>query len=150
MLSRLRELKLEKDVFLLGYVEASDLPTLFNAAEVFVHPSLLEGFGLPVVEAMACGVPVVTSRGSSLEEVAGDAALLVDPLDEQSIAESVIQILADPELRTRLSRAGVTRSNQFSFRNAAQQTVAVYERVLGEKCAQGSPRSLPAEGRQCP
>jgi glycosyltransferase involved in cell wall biosynthesis len=150
VLSRVRELKLEKDVLLPGYVEASDLPSMYNAAEVFVYPSLFEGFGLPVVEAMACGTPVVTSRGSSLEEVAGDAALLVDPHDERSIAETVIRILADPELRSRLSQAGVTRSDQFSFRNAAQQTVGVYERVLGEVSAEGSPRSLPLEGRQCP
>jgi glycosyltransferase involved in cell wall biosynthesis len=150
VVSRLRELKLEKDVLLPGYVEALDLPSMYNAAEVFVYPSLFEGFGLPVVEAMACGTPVVTSRGSSLEEVAGDAALLVDPLDERSIAETVIRVLADPELRNRLSHAGVTRSSQFSFRNAAQQTVGVYERVLGEKCAEGSPRGLPLEGRPCP
>ncbi len=150
VLSRLRDLKLEKDVHLPGYVEALDLPSMYNAAEVFVYPSLFEGFGLPVVEAMACGTPVVTSRGSSLEEVAGDAAVLVDPLDEKSIAGSLMRILADPELRKRLSHSGVTRSRQFSFRNAAHQTVEVYERILGEDSAEGLPRGLPLEGRQCP
>jgi len=146
VLARIGDLKLENDVLLPGYVGALDLPSVYNAAEVFVYPSLFEGFGLPVVEAMACGTPVVTSCGSSLEEVAGDAALLADPLDEKSIADSLTQILADGELRERLSRAGVTRSRRFSFKNAAQQTVELYERVLGENIVQGSPRSFAWKG----
>ncbi len=78
-----------------GYVPDEDVPLFYSAAEVFIYPSLFEGFGLPVVEAMACGVPVITSRGSSLEEVAGDAALLVDPLSEDSITSALLQILQD-------------------------------------------------------
>jgi len=147
--SRIRELKLENDVVLPGYVEAQDLPSLYNAAEVFVYPSLYEGFGLPVVEAMACGTPVVTSRGSSLEEVAGDAAQLVDALDEKSQAEALTRLLADPNLRTQLSHAGIKRSSQFSFKRAAHQTVGVYERVFGGENAGESAENLPLQGREC-
>jgi glycosyltransferase involved in cell wall biosynthesis len=131
VLSRIRELNLENDIFLPGYVQAEDVPTFFNAAKVFAYISCYEGFGLPIMEAMACGTPVVTSRGSSLEEVAGDGALLVDPMDEVSIAEALTRVLSDAELRHRLGQAGLARSRQFSFKNAARQTIGVYERVMG-------------------
>ncbi len=131
VLARVRELKLENDISFPGYVAAEDVPTFYNAAEVFVYPSLYEGFGLPLMEAMACGVPVVTSRASSLDEVAGDAAVLVDPLDELSIAEALKNVLNDPELRKRLGQAGLKRSRLFSFERAARQTLDVYERVVG-------------------
>jgi len=133
VLSRIKELKLEEDILLPGYVPAEDVPIFYSAAEVFVYPSLYEGFGLPVIEAMSCGVPVITSRGSSLEEVAGNAALLIDPLDELSIAQALKQVLGDHEYRKRLGEAGLTRSKRFNFRDAARQTVAVYERVMGEE-----------------
>jgi glycosyltransferase involved in cell wall biosynthesis len=131
VLSRIRELKLEGEIVLPGYIPSEDVPVFFNAAEVFVYPSLYEGFGLPVMEAMACGTPVVTSRGSSLEEIAGEGALLIDPLDEVSISEALKCILSDADLRQRLGRAGLTRSREFSFEKAAAQTVGVYERVAG-------------------
>jgi len=139
--SRIKELKLEEDVLLPGYVNAEDVPVFYSAAEVFVYPSLYEGFGLPVIEAMSCGVPVITSRGSSLEEVAGNAALLIDPLDEVSIASALKQVLGDSELRNHLSKAGLSRSKQFDFKEAARQTVAVYERVTGAEIG-GSARQL--------
>jgi glycosyltransferase involved in cell wall biosynthesis len=148
VLSRIRELKLENDIFLPGYVAAADVPIFYNAAEVFVYPSLYEGFGLPLMEAMACGVPVITSRGSSLDEVAGDAAVLVDPLDELSIAEALKKVLEDPELRQRLGQAGLTRSRLFSFENAARQTVGVYERILGTERT-GTAEDLQCESRAC-
>jgi glycosyltransferase involved in cell wall biosynthesis len=128
--SRIKELNLEQDVLLPGYVHAEDVPAFFSAADVFIFPSLYEGFGLPVIEAMSCGVPVITSRGSSLEEVAGDAALLIDPLDEFSIAQALKQVLGDNEFRKRLGEAGLKRSKQFDLKDAARQTVAVYERVI--------------------
>jgi glycosyltransferase involved in cell wall biosynthesis len=149
--ARICELEIHQDVIQLGYVPAADLPSLYNAAEVFVYPSLYEGFGLPVLEAMACGTPVITSQGSSLAEVAGDGCLLVDPLDESSIASALERILADRGLRERLSQAGLKRSGQFSFEKTARQTLGVYERVLhgnraaGEDCVQ--PLSL--EHRSC-
>jgi glycosyltransferase involved in cell wall biosynthesis len=149
VLSRIRELKLENDVLLPGYVAGEDVPAFYNAAEVFVYPSLYEGFGLPLMEAMACGVPVITSRGSSLDEVAGDAAVLVDPLDELSISEALQKVLADPELRRRLGQAGLKRSRQFSFENAARQTIAVYERVMNTEKIGESTLELPMERRTC-
>jgi glycosyltransferase involved in cell wall biosynthesis len=133
--ARIRELEMQEDVVQLGYVQGEDLPRLYNAAEVFIYPSLYEGFGLPVLEAMACGTPVITTQGSSLAEVARDACLLVDPLDEASIASQLQSILADPRLRERLSQAGLKRSRQFSFVNTARQTLGVYERVLNGKSA---------------
>ncbi len=133
VLARIRELKLENDILLPGYVAAADVPTFYNAAEVFAYPSVYEGFGLPIMEAMACGTPVVTSRGSSLDEVAGDAAVLVDPLDELSIAQGLQRVLSDSELRKTLGQAGLKRSRQFSFENAARQTFGVYERVMNSE-----------------
>jgi glycosyltransferase involved in cell wall biosynthesis len=149
VLLRIRELKLENDVLLPGYVAAVDVPSFYNAADVFVYPSIFEGFGLPIMEAMACGTPVVTSQGSSLDEVAGDAAVLVDPLDELSIADALNQVLADPELRKRLGRAGLRRSRQFSFQNAARQTIGVYERVMGMESTGKSTQEVPCESRTC-
>ncbi len=101
----------------------------YNAAEVFIYPSLYEGFGLPVVEAMACGVPVITAQGSSLEEVAGDAALLVDPLSDSSIASAMQRVLEDSALRRQLREAGLNRSKLFDFQKTARQTMDVYERL---------------------
>ena len=125
------------------------MPYFYNAAEVFVYPSIYEGFGLPVTEAMACGTPVVTSWGSSLGEVAGDAAVLVDPLDEVSIAEALKKVLAEPNLRQQLREAGLRRSRRFSFENAARQTVGVYEWLMSGETAGLSTRGLRMESRAC-
>jgi glycosyltransferase involved in cell wall biosynthesis len=133
VLSRIRELRLENDVLLRGHVPDEDLPYFYSAADVFVYPSLYEGFGLPVMESMACGTPVVTSLGSSLDEVAGNAALLIDPLDELSIVGAMKQMLGDPQLAKRLTQDGLRRSQEFSFRNAARQTIDVYERLMQEQ-----------------
>jgi glycosyltransferase involved in cell wall biosynthesis len=130
VLARIRELKLENDIVLPGYIPAEDVPAFFNAAEVFVYVSFYEGFGLPIMEAMACGTPVITSRGTSLEEIAGDSAIHVDPMDEASIAEGLTRVLGDADLRLRLGEAGFARSRQFNFKNAAEQTIGVYERVM--------------------
>jgi len=116
-----------------GYIADEDVPLFYSAADLFAYPSFFEGFGLPVVEAMACGTAVITSRNSSLEEVAGDAALLVEPSDEISIADTLTRALEDDELRIRLGQAGLARSKQFSFRNTARGTMAVYEQILGEE-----------------
>ncbi len=124
-------LGLQDSVVFTGYVPSDDLPALYNAAEAFVYPSIFEGFGLPVIEAMACGLPVLTSYGSSLEEVAGVAAVLVDPWSHESIAQGLRTLLADASLRRRLGEAGRVRSASFSFKKAAEQTVGVYERVAG-------------------
>jgi glycosyltransferase involved in cell wall biosynthesis len=127
----IKSLELEDSVIFKGYVPSADLPVFYNAAEAFVYPSIFEGFGLPVIEAMACGTAVLTSYGSSLQEVAGDAALLVDPMSEESIAQGLGELLDDRSLRLRLGRAGLVRSATFSFKRTAEQTVAVYEMLAG-------------------
>ena len=109
-----------------------DLPALYAAADLFVYPSLYEGFGLPVLEAMACGTPVVTSNRSALPEVAGDAALLVDPADDRALAESMARALADAALRNSMAERGLARARTFSWRRCARETLAVYEEALAE------------------
>lgn len=113
-----------------GFVEEVDLPALYNGADLFVFPSLYEGFGLPVLEAMACGTPVVTANRSSLPEVAGDAALLVDPEDVEAIAAAMQRLLSDPALAADLRQRGLERAAQFTWERTARETVAVYEQVL--------------------
>ncbi len=130
---KMSQLGLQDQVTFTGYVPDEDLPALYNAASLFVFPSLYEGFGLPVLEAMACGAPVVTSNTSSLPEVAGDAALLVDPYDVQAIAAAMRRVLEDPALAEELRQKGLTRAKLFTWEKTARQTIAVYEKVLGEK-----------------
>jgi len=114
-----------------GYVDGDSLVALYNAAEIFVYPSLYEGFGLPVVEAMACGTPVITSNVSSLPEVAGEAALLVDPLSVEELGVAMERLLDDSALRVALREKGLRRAQDFSWRQLAEQTVAVYRQCLG-------------------
>ncbi|HMV47903.1 MAG TPA: glycosyltransferase family 1 protein [Blastocatellia bacterium] len=115
-----------EDVILTGYVADEDLPKLYRAATAFVYPSLFEGFGLPPVEAMACGTPVVTSNVSSLPEVAGDAALLIDPADEQALAAALLRIVGDQPLRARLREQGIAQAAKFTWREAAEKTLELY------------------------
>ncbi|MFC1511043.1 glycosyltransferase family 4 protein [Candidatus Margulisiibacteriota bacterium] len=117
----------EQDVIFTGYVPAKDLPAVYNLAEVFVFPSLYEGFGLPVLEAMACGVPVVTSNVSSLPEVAGEAALLANPNSAEAIAEQVLKLLKDPSLRESMINKGLARAKLFTWEKCARETLKVYQ-----------------------
>jgi glycosyltransferase involved in cell wall biosynthesis len=110
-----------------GYVEEADLPALLSGALALVFPSLYEGFGIPVLEAGACGVPVITSNTSSLPEVAGDAALLVDPHDVDAIADAMVRIATDAELRAELDRRGQENVKRFSWEKCARETLAVLE-----------------------
>jgi len=114
-------------VKLLDYVPEDDLAGLYSGAAAFVFPSLYEGFGLPVLEAMACGTPVVCSNTSSLPEVAGQAALLVNPEDTPALASALARLLADDGLRARLAAQGLEQVRQFSWARAAQQTLAVLD-----------------------
>jgi glycosyltransferase involved in cell wall biosynthesis len=120
-----------------GYVRQVDLPALYNAATAFAFPSLYEGFGLPLIEAMACGVPALTSNVSATVEVAGDAALLVDPRSVDEIREGLRRLLTDAALRDELSRRGRARAANFSWRRAADETHAVYGRALSGEAEAG-------------
>jgi len=123
-------LGLETEVIFPGYVPQDDLPALLSGARLFVFSSLYEGFGLPVLEAMACGTPVLCSNVSSLPEVAGDAALLVDPLDAKGMAEAMNHLLQDEGLRTQLVERGFWQVRQFSWDRCARETLAVLEDAL--------------------
>jgi glycosyltransferase involved in cell wall biosynthesis len=112
-------------------VPEGDLAEFYGRAEVFAYPSLYEGFGLPVLEAMACGTPVVASRASSLPEVAGAAALLADPTDAAEFTNQLLAVLRSSALRSRLVAAGRERAQQFSWQRTAEQTLAVYQSVCG-------------------
>ena len=120
---------LQDDVLLLGWIGGSELEGLWEVAEAFVFPSLYEGFGLPVLEAMARGVPVAASNASSLPEVAGDAAILFDPHDESAIANAIERLLGDADEAERLRRLGLERAGAFTWRRAAELTLEAYERA---------------------
>ena len=123
---------LQKEVLFLGNVADEDLPTLYNCADLFVYPSLYEGFGLPPLEAMACGVPVITSNTSSLPEVVGEAGIMVDPTDVNSLCENMYNLLRDRELWYNMSNKGLERSKLFSWENTAKQILEIYDETL--KC----------------
>lgn len=120
----------DKNIFTLGFVEKEDLVLLYNGASVFVMPSFYEGFGLPILEAMNCGCPVVTSKQGSIEEVAGDAAYYVDPYNIESIAEGVNKVFKDSALQKELSKKGVAQSRKFSWQDTAEETVKIYEAII--------------------
>lgn len=124
-----RSLSLESRVRFVGYVPYGDLPVFYNAADVFAYPSICEGFGIPVVEAMACGVPVVTSFGSSLEEVASCAAALAEPYSVPSIANALEKVLSDKEYALLLREQGLQRAKDFSEGRKASETIHVYHQV---------------------
>jgi glycosyltransferase involved in cell wall biosynthesis len=136
----IKRLGLESEVIFTGYVAADDLPPLYSGAVAMAFPSVYEGFGLPVIEAMACGAPVVTSQSSALAEVAGDAALLINPLSVDSIAKALSRVLTEPGLGESLSHRGLARSAQFTWDATARATLDVYEAVV-------SPRRLTAPQR---
>ncbi len=125
--AQVQALGLAGDVLFPGYVPAEELPNWYQAALGFVYPSRLEGFGLPVLEAMACGAAVITSRAPSLVEVAGDAAICVEALDEQALADALALLVAQEPLRAELRRRGLARAAQYSWRRTAAETIAIYE-----------------------
>jgi len=119
-----------ESVQLLGYVPDNDLPCLYGAADLCVVPSIYEGFGLPVLEAMACGTPVACSHASSLPELGGDAAVYFDPISVEEMSASITQILRDESLHEAMRLRGLARASCFSWERAARETMEVYERVL--------------------
>lgn len=128
----MKDLDLKKDVIFTGYVPDEDLVKLYNAADLFVFPSIYEGFGLPPLEAMACGCPVITSNTSSLPEVVGDAGVTVDPYDSDALANEMDYILTDDGFRTELGKKSLKRAKLFSWKQTAKETWRVYEEVLEE------------------
>lgn len=121
--------KNKKQIIALGFVETEDLVNLYNIAQVFVMPSLYEGFGLPILEAMSCGIPVVTSREGSLPEVAGDAAYYVNAYDVDSISKGIKKVFSDNSLRRELSEKGIEQARKFSWKKTAEETARVYEGI---------------------
>jgi len=121
---------MQEHVHLIGFADDADLPALYSAATCFALPSLYEGFGLPVLEAMACGTPVITSNVSSLPEVAGDAALVVDPYDIDALTHSIQRVLDDEQLRATLVKKGFERAKLFDWDNSARQLCQLYADLL--------------------
>jgi glycosyltransferase involved in cell wall biosynthesis len=136
LLRELSAVDLAGSVHVTGYVRSADLPALYSGAEVFVFPSFWEGFGFPVLEAMACGTPVVSSNVSSIPEVAGDAALLVDPRSLPEISEAVLLLLRDGTKRSELVRKGLERARAFSWSETARRTLETYRHALQSTAAQ--------------
>jgi glycosyltransferase involved in cell wall biosynthesis len=128
--ARVEELELTGDVRFAGFVPAEELPLWYNAADLFVYPSIYEGFGLPALEAMACGTAVITSTASSLPEVVGEAGQLVDPADTDAMANAMAQVLAKSDLQQEMIAAGLAQAAGFSWHNAARGTVDSYRRAL--------------------
>jgi glycosyltransferase involved in cell wall biosynthesis len=108
-----------------------DLPLWYNAADLFVYPSHFEGFGLPVLEAMACGTPVITSNTSSLPEVAGDAGILVSPTNTNALSQAMQSVFHNAELTRQMQKKGLAQAAKFNWRKTATQTAQVYSRVVG-------------------
>lgn len=122
-------LSLSDRIEFLGYISDKELPALYSAATLFVYPSLYEGFGLPPLEAMACGSPVIVSNKSSLPEVVGDAGILIEPEDIDGIADAMKRIIQQPLLRKELSEKGLQQAKKFSWTRCAQETIGIYREV---------------------
>lgn len=131
LFDKIKEMQLDSDIVFTGGVSENDLTILYNGAEVLVYPAFAEGFGLPVLEAMACGTPVITSNTTSLPEVAGEAAIFVNPYSYEEIGESLNRLLSNQGLRKELSAKGLERARKFSWENAAKNTIEVYKKGLG-------------------
>jgi len=129
----LDELRLKEHVVFVHEVPDSHLPALYNAASLLVTPSFYEGFGLPALEAMSCGTPVIVANRASLPEIVGEAGVLVDPEDPKDIVEGMTRLLTNEELRERISRAGLNQAARFSWEKTARATLTVYRNVLEGK-----------------
>ncbi len=123
------QLGISQDLILTGYVSDDDVPIFYNAAETLVYPSLFEGFGLPPLEAMACGTPVITANRTSLPEVVGDAGIMVDPYDTDALADAMSRVLSDESLRAEMSAQGLKQAKEFDWERAAQKALSIYREV---------------------
>lgn len=146
----IEKLGITNAVYFTGYVPFDHLPSIYNLADFFVFPSLYEGFGLPVVEAMASGLPVLTSNTSSLGEIAGDAAVTVDPTDTQAMQYAIQRLATDGQLRREYAERGLVRARTFSWTQTAREMLAVYHRVAGVTVAPPSPTPMGSAERPVP
>lgn len=135
VMQRARQLGIESRVRLLGHVAQEALPAIYQGASVFLYPTRYEGFGLPVVEAMASGTPVITSNTSALKEIAAGYADLVNPLDVDGMARAIVRCVTDEDHRAALRKLGLRRAQDFRWDRAAHQTLAIYHQVLGAKAS---------------
>ena len=126
----IKELNISKDVKFLGYIAEDELPIIYNLADFFVYPSFVEGFGMPVLEAFACGCPVIASKTSGLPEVAGDAAIMIDPYSVVDLQEAIIQLANDNSLKDNLVSKGLDRAKMFSWERCAEQTLGIYKDIF--------------------
>jgi glycosyltransferase involved in cell wall biosynthesis len=126
------EHNVDKDIIFTGYVDERDLPALYSGAICFVYPSYFEGFGLPVVEAMQCGAPVIAGNKTSLPEVVGDAGLLIDPFDERELAQAIARVIDNPDFGAQLRVKGLARAKTFNWTTTARLTLQAYERAAGQ------------------
>jgi glycosyltransferase involved in cell wall biosynthesis len=129
LIKLIETLGIEKEVVFVGYVSENELPKYYNAADLFVFPSLYEGFGLPPLEAMACGTPVITSNFTSLPEVVGDSAITIDPYDVNAFAEAMYNLLTDEKLREKMINKGLKRAQLFNWEKSAEKTLKVYQQL---------------------
>ena len=130
-LKQVERLQISADVIFVDYVAEDDLPYYYSAASMLAYPSLYEGFGLPPLEAMACGCPIVTSNVSSLPEVVGDAALMIDPYNVDTLAKAMAEILTNDGLRRGMIERGLAQAEKFSWEKTAAETLEIYEKVGG-------------------
>ena len=126
------KLEIRDKVVFPGFVPTMDLPFLYNAANLFVYPSFYEGFGLPPLEAMSCGIPVISSNLTSIPEVVGSSGLLVDPYNIEEITSSMNAVLSDKKLSDKLSASGIKRASEFSWRKTAFETVSAYNKIISD------------------
>ena len=129
ILNEIGDKELINHIILTGYVVNTDLPAIYSLCTIFLYPSLRESFGIPMLEAMACGVPVITSNTSSMPEVSGNAAHIVDPYKPEEITEGMLKILAEKKYSENLCEKGIERSKLFSWKNMAEQTLVLYNEI---------------------
>lgn len=129
LLALIKSLDLEKDVVFIDYIEDEHLPAIYNAASLFVYPIIETGFGLPPLEAMACGTPVITSNTASLPEVVGDAGIMVNPYDTKKLSEMILNVLTNDCLQKKLSEKGLNRARQFTWENTAKKIMETLEKL---------------------
>lgn len=130
---RTEKLNISDKVLFPGFISIEHLPYIYNAANLFVYPSFYEGFGLPPIEAMACGIPVITSNTTSLPEVVGKGALLINPLNKANLCEAMLEVLSDNNLKNKLISSGIKRASELSWKKTIKNTINIYNKIMNIK-----------------